>query len=58
MMAARLGDCCMTEATDENPLEEIKEKINEVIELLNQPNLPVAVSEEGGEAGESGSPKE
>ena len=35
----------MTEATEENPLEEIKEKLNEVIELLNQPNLPVAVSE-------------
>jgi hypothetical protein len=36
----------MTEATQENPLEEIKEKLNEVIELLNQPNLPVAVSED------------
>jgi hypothetical protein len=36
----------MTEAAEENPLEEIKEKINEVIELLNQPNLPVDVNEE------------
>lgn len=36
----------MTEATQENPLEEIKEKLNEVIELLNQPNLPVAVSDD------------
>jgi hypothetical protein len=48
----------MSEAAEENPLEEIKEKINEVIELLNQPNLPVAVHDEDVEAGESGSPKE
>jgi hypothetical protein len=48
----------MAEATEENPLEEIKEQMNEVIELLNQPNLPVAVSEEDVEAGESGTPKE
>jgi hypothetical protein len=48
----------MAEATEENPLEEIKEKINEVIELLNQPNLPVAVNEEDPKAGESSPPKE
>jgi hypothetical protein len=48
----------MAEATDENPLEEIKGKINEVIELLNQPNLPVAVNEEDLKAGESSLPKE
>ena len=36
----------MTEAAGEDPLDEIKEKLNEVIELLNQPNLPVAVSED------------
>lgn len=36
----------MTEDTEENPLEEIKEKINEVIELLNEPNLPIAVNVE------------
>ena len=48
----------MAEATEENPLEEIKEKINEVIELLNQPNLPVAVNDEDAEAGESGTAKE
>ena len=47
----------MTEATEENPLEEIKEKINEVIELLNQPNLPVAVSDDA-EAAEPIAPKE
>jgi hypothetical protein len=35
----------MTEAAEESPLDEIKEKLNEVIELLNQPNLPVAVSD-------------
>jgi len=56
-MTARLGDCCMTEATEENPLEEIKEQINEVIELLKQPNLPVAVIDgdtpEGGPSEES-----
>lgn len=46
----------MTEAAEENPLEEIKEKLNEVIELLNQPNLPVAVIE--GEASEPVDPKE
>jgi len=48
----------MAEATNENPLEEIKEAINEVVELLNQPNLPVAVKENDVEAGESGPPKE
>ena len=48
----------MVDNTEESPLEEIKEKINEVIELLNQPNLPVAVNEEDVEAGESGTPKE
>ncbi len=58
MMAARLGDCCMTEATEENPLDEIKEAMNEVIELLNQPNLPIAVKEEDVEAGESDPHKE
>jgi len=36
----------MTQATEENPRDEIKEKLNEVIELLNQPNLPVAVIED------------
>ncbi len=46
----------MVDNTEESPLEEIKEKINEVIELLNQPNLPVAVNEEGVEAGKSGPP--
>ena len=46
MMAAKLGDHCMTEAAEENPLDGIKGKLNEVIELLNQPNLPVAVSED------------
>jgi hypothetical protein len=48
----------MAEATEESPLEEIKEKINEVIELLNQPHLPVAVKEEDVEAGEPATPKE
>jgi hypothetical protein len=47
----------MTEATEKNPLEEIKEKVNEVIELLNQPNLPVAVSD-GDAAGDPVDPKE
>ena len=47
----------MAEATEESPLEEIKQQINEVIELLNQPNLPV-VNDKDAEAGESGSPKE
>ena len=45
-MTARLEDHRMTEATEENPLQEIKEKLNEVIELLNQPNLPVAVTDD------------
>jgi hypothetical protein len=36
----------MTEAAQVNPLEEIREKINEVIELLNEPNLPVAVTDD------------
>jgi hypothetical protein len=44
----------MTAPTEENPLEEIKEKLNEVIELLNQPNLPVAVTEDA----EATEPKE
>ena len=57
MMAARLGIAAMAEATEESPLEEIKEAVNEVIELLNQPNLPVAVKEEDVEAGESEPPK-
>lgn len=48
----------MAEATEESPLEEIKEQINEVIELLNQPHLPVAVIEEDVEAGEPATPKE
>lgn len=48
----------MAEATEESPLEEIKEKINEVIELLNQPNFPVTVNDEGAKAGEPVDPKE
>ncbi len=48
----------MAEATNENPLEEIKEQISEVIDLLNQPYLPVAVHDEDAEAGESGTAKE
>ena len=47
----------MADNTEESPLEEIKGKINEVIELLNQPNLPVAVNEEDVEVGESNPPK-
>jgi hypothetical protein len=35
----------MSESAEENPLEDLKEKLNEVIELLNQPNLPVDVHE-------------
>ena len=46
----------MSETAEQSPLEEIKEKINEVIELLNQPNLPVAVSD-GGTADEPVDPK-
>ncbi len=46
----------MSEPAEESPLEEIKEKINEVIELLNQPNLPVAVNEEDAEAGKAEAP--
>jgi hypothetical protein len=56
-MTARLEDDCMTEATQENPLEEIKEKLNEVIELLNQPNLPIAVTDDT-EAAKPIDPKE
>ena len=47
----------MGEASEESPLEEIKEKINEVMELLNQPNFPVAVNDEDAKAGESGTLK-
>ncbi len=47
----------MTEATEENPLEEIKEKINEVIELLNEPYLPVAVIDDA-ETAEPVAPKD
>jgi hypothetical protein len=47
----------MTEAAEENPLDEIKEQISEVIELLNQPNRPVAV-DDGADAGASVDPKE
>jgi hypothetical protein len=53
-MTGSLEDYRMTEAAEQNPLEEIKEKFNEVIELLNQPNLPVAVSEDA----EATEPKE
>jgi hypothetical protein len=42
----------MAETTEENSLEDIKEKINEVLELLNEPNLLVAVHEENIEADE------
>jgi hypothetical protein len=49
----------MTEATEESPLEEIKEAVNEVIELLNQPNLPIIVKDgEKAEGGESDPPKD
>jgi hypothetical protein len=29
-----------------NPLEEVKEQITEVLELLNQPNLPIIIPED------------
>jgi hypothetical protein len=48
----------MSQAAEESPLDEIKEAINEVVELLNQPNLPVAVKEDDAEAAEPSSPKE
>jgi hypothetical protein len=44
----------MAEVNGENPLDGIKEVINEVVELLNQPNLPVAVNDDDAEAGEPG----
>jgi hypothetical protein len=47
----------MAEVTGENPLDEIKEAINEVVELLNQPNLPVAVNDDDAEAAEAGASK-
>jgi hypothetical protein len=47
----------MAEVTGENPLDEIKEAINEVVELLNQPNLPVAVHDDDAQASESGASK-
>jgi hypothetical protein len=48
----------MSETAEQSPLEEIKEVINEVVELLNQPNLPVAVKEDEAEAAEPSAPKE
>jgi hypothetical protein len=35
----------MTDHSEHSPLEEFKEKVNEVLELLNQSNLPVVVPE-------------
>ncbi len=37
----------MVDHSEHSQLEEVKEQIAEVVELLNQPNLPIAVSEEG-----------
>lgn len=58
MIAARRGIAAMAEATGENPLEEIKGQIKEVIELLNEPNFPVTVNDEGAKALEPVDPKE
>jgi len=46
MMLAGYGKAAMTEAAEESPLEEIKEKIAEVIELLNQPYVPIVVNKD------------
>lgn len=48
----------MAEATDESPLNEIKEVFNEVIDLLNQPNLPVVINEEKKPEAAPGAPSE
>ena len=41
----------MNDASEDNPLEEVLEEVKEqaakVMDLLNEPNLPIVVNEEG-----------
>ncbi len=37
----------MTDHSQHSPLEELKEKLDEVIELLNKDNRPLIISENG-----------
>jgi hypothetical protein len=37
----------MVDHSEHSPLEEMKEQIAEVVDLLNQPNLPIVVHNEG-----------
>jgi hypothetical protein len=36
---------------DPNPLDELKEKVAEVLEILNRDNLPILISEDSESAG-------
>jgi hypothetical protein len=47
LLSLRGGTAAMVDHSEHSQLKEVKEQIAEVVELLNQPNLPVAVSEEG-----------
>ncbi|AXC14347.1 hypothetical protein ACPOL_5091 [Acidisarcina polymorpha] len=37
----------MIDQTGEGPLDEFKEKITEVLELLNKDNIPIIIADEG-----------